>query len=277
MDKIFKVGIIGIGFVGNALAESFYRHDIDVRTYDKCRECTDSLENLLHVDIMFLCLPTQYDYNSKSYDKSSIYDVCSYLSENNFTGATIVKSTVEPGSTQELSNSFSNLNIIHNPEFLTARTAQEDYHNQKHIVLGKTMHCNDGAYSDIIDFHALYYPWAHISKCTSLESECVKIFANNFYSIKIQFFTELFLLCGKINCNYDLIRTILIRNNWINPMHTVVPGPDGEISYGGLCFPKDTSALLEFMKLHDTPCSILDACITERNTMREDHDNCIRA
>ena len=57
-------------------------------------------------------------------------------------------------------------------------------------------------------------------------------------------------------------------------MHTQVPGPDGEISYGGLCFPKDTNALLEFMKLHDTPCSILDACITERDTMREDHDNC---
>ena len=26
---------------------------------------------------------------------------------------------------------------FHNPEFLTARTAFEDFHNQKHIVLGK--------------------------------------------------------------------------------------------------------------------------------------------
>ena len=57
-------------------------------------------------------------------------------------------------------------------------------------------------------------------------------------------------------------------------MHTNVPGPDGEISYGGLCFPKDTNALNEFMQKHDSPSLVLKACIEERNTMRNDHDNC---
>jgi hypothetical protein len=65
----------------------------------------------------------------------------------------------------------------------------------------------------------------------------------------------------------------MLNNNWINPMHTVIPGPDGKISYGGLCFPKDTNALNEYMKKLGTPHNVLEACINERNSMRQDHDN----
>ena len=32
-----------------------------------------------------------------------------------------------------------NLKLCHNPEFLTARTAYEDFHNQTHIVLGLSL------------------------------------------------------------------------------------------------------------------------------------------
>ena len=40
---------------------------------------------------------------------------------------------------------------------------------------------------------------------------------------------------------------MMIGNGNINPDHTSVPGPDGNISYGGYCFPKDTNALNEYM------------------------------
>ena len=67
---------------------------------------------------------------------------------------------------------------------------------------------------------------------------------------------------------------MMLKNGWINPMHTNVPGPDGQLSYGGLCFPKDTNALNEFMKRNDIPHRVLDATIGERNEMRDDKDNC---
>ena len=66
----------------------------------------------------------------------------------------------------------------------------------------------------------------------------------------------------------------MLKNGWINPMHTTVPGPDGEISYGGLCFPKDTNALNKYMKRENTPNKVLEACIKERNEMRDDNNNC---
>jgi UDP-glucose 6-dehydrogenase len=66
----------------------------------------------------------------------------------------------------------------------------------------------------------------------------------------------------------------MLKNNWINPMHTTVPGPDGKMSYGGLCFPKDTNALNHYMRRNGIPNKVLNATIEERNEMREDKDNC---
>ena len=60
----------------------------------------------------------------------------------------------------------------------------------------------------------------------------------------------------------------MIKNGWINEAHTNVPGKDGELSYGGLCFPKDTQSLLNFLKSQNTPCGILEECIKERYKIR---------
>ena len=66
----------------------------------------------------------------------------------------------------------------------------------------------------------------------------------------------------------------MLKNGWINKLHTQVPGVDGKLSYGGACFPKDTNALNEYMIKHDSPNAVLDATIKERNKMRNDRDNC---
>jgi UDP-glucose 6-dehydrogenase len=65
----------------------------------------------------------------------------------------------------------------------------------------------------------------------------------------------------------------MLKNGWINSMHTQVPGPDGNVSYGGLCFPKDTTALLHFMESLDVPCEVIKATVEERNEMRKGEDD----
>jgi UDP-glucose 6-dehydrogenase len=67
----------------------------------------------------------------------------------------------------------------------------------------------------------------------------------------------------------------MLKNGWINPMHTVIPGTDGCLSYGGMCFPKDTNALLQHMKRLDTPHKVLENTIQERNEFRNDNINII--
>jgi UDPglucose 6-dehydrogenase len=119
-------------------------------------------------------------------------------------------------------------------------------------------------------FYLNFFPNAHISISTSTESESMKIFANSFYAIKVQAFNEFYLLCQANGADFQKITHMMLQNGWINPMHTTVPGPDGKLSYGGACFPKDTQALLATMKRAGTPCQVLDGAVKERNSMRSD-------
>ena len=266
-----KISIIGLGFVGSAIKKSLEKKGVHVVGYDKFKE-SDDFKKCLKGDIMFLALPTIYDTKTNMYDKEPIYETCEKLVQHNYKGIVVLKSTVEPETTTTLSMKY-NLKFIHNPEFLTAVTAFEDFHNQKHIVLGTGPNVTDADLKIITSFYEKNYSTAQLSICTSTESESMKIFVNCFYATKIQFFNELYMLCQSIGCNYNVIKNLMLKNNWINPMHTNVPGPDNKLSYGGYCFPKDTNALLEFMKKKSSVHKVLQAVIKERNEMRNDNTN----
>jgi nucleotide sugar dehydrogenase len=267
-----KISIIGLGFVGNAMYESFQIKNNGKYIfygYDKYKNGgIGTIEECINSDIIFLALPTLFNEEKKEYDKSIIIDVLEQLKNNNYSKIIVIKSTIEPQTTNYLQEIYDKMLFIHNPEFLTARTAFEDFHNQKHIVIGKSKSENNC--EELINLYKDLYPDADISLCTAIESESMKIFCNSFYSVKIQFFNELYFLCDKMNANYNTVRDLMLKNNWINPMHTSVPGHDGKFSYGGACFPKDTNALLQFMKKKESPCKILEACIDERNEIRKE-------
>ena len=261
------IGIIGLGFVGNALHQSFLKHGIETRIYDKYKKI-GSFESLLDSNIVFLNLPTNLN-EKKLFNKDEIIKTCDELNNKQYNGIVVIKSTLEPYTTNTLQEKYPNLTFIHNPEFLSAKTAEQDFHNQNHIVLGKSFKCSENEIMILYNFYSEYYPDSQISICSSIESEAMKIFCNSFYSVKIQFFNELYDYCKKSDINYDIVKDLMLKNNWINPMHTNVPGPDGELSFGGACLPKDMEALLTCMKLVNSRSIILESTLNERNSMRK--------
>jgi UDPglucose 6-dehydrogenase len=72
-----------------------------------------------------------------------------------------------------------------------------------------------------------------------------------------------------MNISFDNVKNMMLQNNWINPMHTIIPGPDGKISYGGACFPKDIEALSNYMKDQYVSNFVLDAVIKENKEIRK--------
>ena len=189
-----KIGIIGLGFVGSAIESSFKHFNICINSYDKFKNGgIGSFDDVIKSDIIFLCLPTPYNSNLKEYDKTSIYETCKLLVDSSYNGIIVIKSTIEIGTISYLELEYP-LNYVYNPEFLTARTAKEDFHNQTHIVLGYGKIISKIDYEKIINFYSYYYPNARISRCDAKESESMKLFCNCFYSVKIQFFNELYLL-----------------------------------------------------------------------------------
>ena len=255
-----KIGICGLGAVGNALYNTFIKKNIIVYGYDKYKNI-GHINNFLNTEILFLCLPTPSENSTKE-----IYATCTELSVIQYKGVIVIKSTVPIGTTKDISNKFKNLTFVHNPEFLSMKTAEHDFETQKHIVIGG----DDNDYI-VYNFYKRHFPDAEISVVSSDESESMKLFCNSFYSVKIQFFTELYLLCKTMNIDYNKVRDLMLKNDWINPMHTNVPGTDGQISYGGMCFPKDTNILLKVMRDNNiTTCKVLESVIEERNLLRKE-------
>jgi UDPglucose 6-dehydrogenase len=274
---MYSVGVCGLGFVGEAIVKSLHENKIPkVCGYDKYKNGSKkNFKDLLKTDFIFFTLPTQYDENRKDYNIDSIKENLEALKKNNYKGIILNKSTVSPKTTQMLADTYG-LCMIHNPEFLSSSSAFDDFHNQYCTILGKTTNCTDDQINYIINFYKTYYPKTTITVCTSEESESTKLFSNCFYCVKIQFFNEIYDYCKKTNIDYETVRKLMLQNGWISPMHTLVPGPDGLLSYGGYCFPKDSLALLEGMNKNNVINGVLKAAISERGSMREDNFNIIK-
>ena len=202
-----------------------------------------------------------------------IDEILRMLNAHNYTGTLLIKSTLLPTYCATTNTLYPNLKIIHNPEFLSAKTAVADFENQEHIVLGYTAQSKESTEEIKLFYEELFaYRQAPLifSITNSISAGLMKLACNSFYATKIQFFTELYLLCEKMEIQFTEVKNLMLKNNWIHPQHTTVPGTDQSISFGGACFPKDISAFAEFMNEMEVPNKVVRAVIDERNAMRNE-------
>ena len=133
-----NIGIIGNGFVGSALIHGFVLHVDDIYIYDKDpKRSTHSMETLANSsNIVFVCVPTPM-FESGECDLSIVTSVIEDLSQYKCikNKVIVIKSTVVPGTTENLALKYPNLNFVFNPEFLTERKARLDFINASRIVL----------------------------------------------------------------------------------------------------------------------------------------------
>jgi len=234
------IGIIGKGFVGNAVFQMFKNH-FDVLTYDlnkdKCNSTFDELS--LKCKTIFVCLPTPMNKDG-SCNTSIVEKVLIELNQRGFHNI-IIKSTVPPGTTKKWNERFSDLEIIFNPEFLTERNAVKDYENQKRIILGGPRPTT----TKVKQIFSKVFPNAHIIKTDSTHAEMVKYLTNTFLATKVSFANEIYQICNKLDIDYDKVIEYATMDDRLGNSHWQVPGHDGDFGFGGHCFPKDLNALIQ--------------------------------
>ena len=103
-------------------------------------------------------------------------------------------------------------------------------------------------------------------------AELVKYVTNAFLSTKVSFANEMYQLCEGLDLDYDKIIEYATLDPRLGDSHWGVPGPDGDFGFGGHCFPKDLSALIEITKQLDTVNNVLRAVQTTNNTVRSNRD-----
>lgn len=263
-----KIGIIGQGFVGNAVYQKFSKY-FDVRTYDvKKSKGNSKLEELLtYSDIIFLCLPTPM--NSDGSCNTSIVEK-SLEKINNSKGNKIVviKSTVPPGTTENYNKHFKNISIVFNPEFLTERNAVYDYENQNRIIIGGPRPST----TILKQLFSVVFPSSHIVKTGSTHAEFIKYFTNCFLATKVSFSNEMYELAKKFNLDYDKVVEYAVLDNRLGKTHFNVPGPDGDKGFGGHCFPKDLNAIINLTNKNSTTNNVLKSVIKTNDEVRTNRD-----
>jgi len=265
-----KIGIIGQGFVGNAVYQKFKNY-FDILTYDidetKCNSDFHYIKK--GCDTIFLCLPTpMYEDGTCN---TSIVEIM--LSQINGYGPNksydiVIKSTVPPGTTEEWNERFKKLNIVFNPEFLTEANAVSDYENQSRIILGGPR----PATTRLKRIFTKVFPKAHIIKTGSRHAEMVKYVTNAFLATKVSFANEMYQICQALDIDYDKVIEYAQHDDRLGKSHWAVPGPDGDFGYGGHCFPKDVRALISLAKKYSLDPKVLTAVDSKNDDVRNDRD-----
>ena len=262
-----NIGIIGQGFVGNAVFKKF-KNFFNVYTFDLISElCNSTYDELVNkCKIIFVCIPTPMN-NDGSCNIELVREVLSRL--NKETKAIVVnKSTVIPGTTKLFNDQFKNLEIVFNPEFLTERNAIEDFNNQERIILGGPR----PATTELKQLYSTVFPDAYVIKTGSTHAEMVKYFTNCFLANKVSFANEMHELCNALNLDYDKVIEYATLDKRLGNSHWAVPGPDGDFGFGGHCFPKDLSAIINLTVNLRTTNNILEATKQTNDKLRRNRD-----
>ena len=108
-----KIGLVGNGFVGSAIYENL-KNDYDFVIYDRKPALSNrnSIQEVVdEAKIIFVALPTPM-YDNGECDLSIIFDAMKQIYQNYQDNIIILKSTVVPGTCQEIKDRFPNIRIV---------------------------------------------------------------------------------------------------------------------------------------------------------------------
>lgn len=276
-----KIGVVGYGYVGKSIVEflSLGKHEITI--YDSASsQLSDvgnlrfrpNIESLDGCDFVFICVPTPQK-DDGSCDTSIVED--SVLKINKFKSETIIviKSTVPPLTCSYL-DSMIKYGLVFCPEF-----AGENKYHTEHKFLKSLVEMpffifgGDDYYTEkVIDlYQKIGGPDKKYIKTTYEVAELTKYVNNSFFALKVAFCNELYNLCEALGISYNEVRELWHldpRNN--RSFTSVFPNERG---FGGKCFPKDISALINTAGKNGVDLSILKAAVESNSKLIKENNS----
>ena len=249
--------MVGVGWVGGAVAGYFRGSGHEVRLYDPPKGHSD-IGVLEAADLIFVCVPTPFDPERGGFVASNVEEAVSKIPGSK---TVIIKSTVVPGTTESLQRRFPGHRLIFNPEFLREKTAAEDFRRPDRQIIGVTA-ASAGEAGSVLK---LLPPAPFTRVVGASEAETIKYFGNCFLALKVVFANQLYDVCAKLGLDYEAVKDCAAADPRIGPGHLQI-FLDGYRGYGGGCFPKDVKAFVQFGDRIGVDLELLKTCdrINER-------------
>ncbi len=304
-----RISVIGTGYVGLVSAACFAEigHecicvDVDASKVDKInrgqptiheegledilrrqvgrrlRATTDLRAAVLSSDITFIAVGTPFDGEriDLTYIRAAASQVGAALREKSTYHVVVVKSTVVPGTTDDVvlpnlerasgKRAGIDFGVGMNPEFLTEGTAVADFREPDRIVLGGIDQASIDAQRDVY----ATFTSVPIVATNNKTAEMIKYASNAVLANLISFSNEIANVCSGLG-GIDV--TEVMKGVHLSRYFTTRL-PDGRsieapinsflwagCGYGGSCLPKDTQALSAHAAAHGVPMPLLDSVI----------------
>ena len=185
--------------------------------------------------------------------ESSARDIGGALSQKESYHVVIIKSTVVPGTTQNIVKPILEeeskktcgveFGLCMNPEFLRQGSAFQDTINADRLVIGAFDKRSGGVLEDLYKvFYGSRVP--PIIKTSLSTAELIKYASNSMLATKISFINTIANICERIpGADVKVVATAMGLDRRIGPLFL-----DAGLGYGGSCFPKDVKALIACSK-----------------------------
>ena len=207
----------------------------DCLTYDTKKQ-SDSWEKCSTADCFFVCVPTPY--KKGGYDLSCLEEAIAKIPDGKIV---VIRSTVNPGTTDCFQNKYPDKKFMFSPEFLTELSAEEDFKHPDMQILGISKESYELA-SKVM----LILPPASVMRIVSLiDAEWIKKIRNSYYATKVVFFNQIYDIVKQTKGDYETIRSIVVEDPRIGNSHSFIFHKNYR-GYSGACLPKDTDALIDF-------------------------------
>lgn len=264
------VGIIGIGYVGGALARAaaaegfkvigvtrtearaIHANDQKIPNYSAT---TDS-NNLLKCDIICICVPTPIHENKKP-DLKPLQDALAITADHMQPGTlVIIESTIAPGTTRNIALPILKTSGLkeENEFFLSFSPERVDPGNKKYTMYN-TPRIVSGLSPDSLDLISRFYKSfvRTVIPASSLETaEMSKILENTFRFINISFINELVLYAKELGIDmYEVVDAAATKPYGFMPHY---PGP----GVGGHCIPVDPYYLIDDARKRGIKLSLVE-------------------
>jgi UDPglucose 6-dehydrogenase len=284
-----KISTVGVGYVGLVAAACFAESGNTVYCVDKGQAKIDNLNNgiipnyeqglteiVLHntkagrlkfttdlkeavnnSKVIFIGVGTPMAEDGSA-DLSAAFSVCGDIAEYMQEYKIIVmKSTVPVGThkkIQDLVKSKTNIpfDYVSNPEFLKEGSAVEDFMKPDRVIIGTEN-------PDVREvMNQLYSPFMRKSSrvlfMDAASAEIAKYASNVMLATRISFMNELSALCETFNADIEKVRSGVGSDPRIGNSFLFAG-----VGYGGSCFPKDVSALINIGNQNECPMLIAQA------------------
>jgi len=227
---------------------------------------TSYKEAVKETSVFFICVGTPEKKDGSS-NLDYVFKVAKNLAENITKDSLVItKSTVPVGTHEQIEKvinkykkSNTKISVTSNPEFLKEGNAVKDFQKPDRIIVGVELE------EDKKTFNRIYKSKKNkIIFMPRKASELTKYAANSFLATKISFINELSLLSDKLDIDIQDIKVGIGSDPRIGDKFL-----NAGLGFGGSCFPKDISSLINTFKENNIQPNILPSVIKANENQRK--------